>query len=187
MRKKTPWKSLLFLTIIYLTGTSSLLAQVTTATLSGIIKDASGAPLPAATVIIEFPDAGVRQTLTTKGDGRFTLANQRVGGPYKISVSHVGLQDALEQNIFLELGQNNFVEISMTNKSMELESVTVASSIGSKIFDNKRTGASTNISSTALRNLPTISRSADDYLRLAPLSFSHLQWSFFCRKEWAVQ
>ncbi|MBC7827198.1 MAG: carboxypeptidase regulatory-like domain-containing protein [Chitinophagaceae bacterium] len=168
MRKITLHKNNFFLTIIFLVSFSPMVAQVTTATISGIVKDASGAPLSAATVIIEFPDAGVKQTLTTKGDGRFTLANQRVGGPYKVSVSHVGQQDVVEQNIFLELGQNNFVEISMSNRSAELETVTVSTGIGSKIFDNKRTGASTNINNAALRNLPTISRSADDYLRLAP-------------------
>ena len=168
MRKVAPWHHYLLLTIIYLTVTSSLFAQVTTATLSGIVKDAAGVPLPSATVLIEFPDAGIKQTLITKGDGRFTLANQRVGGPYKVSVSHAGQQDVVEQNIFLELGQNNFVEISMINRTTQLETVTVSTNIGSKIFDNKRTGAATNISNTALRNLPTISRSADDYLRLAP-------------------
>ena len=172
MRKKTLCNNYFLLVIIFMTAITSTMAQVTTATLSGIVKDASGTLLPGATVFIEYPDAGVKQSITTKGDGRFTLANQRVGGPYRITVSHVGQQNIITQNIFLELGQNNFVEISMLNKSTELESVVVTSGIGSKIFDNKRTGASTNISNTALRNLPTISRSADDYLRLAPSASS---------------
>ena len=172
MRKKTLCNNYFLLVIIFMTAITSTMAQVTTATLSGIVKDAYGTLLPGATVFIEYPDAGVKQSITTKGDGRFTLANQRVGGPYRITVSHVGQQNTITQNIFLELGQNNFVEISMLNKSTELESVVVTSGIGSKIFDNKRTGASTNISNTALRNLPTISRSADDYLRLAPSASS---------------
>src|SRR5688572_23136922 len=109
MRTKSLLKSFLFWIIFFLATTSFLQAQVTTATLSGMVKDAAGAPLSSATVTIEYPDAGVKQTLTTKGDGRFTLANQRVGGPYRISVSHVGQQDVVEQNIYLELGQNNFV------------------------------------------------------------------------------
>lgn len=153
---------------IFITYSTYLLAQVTTATLSGLVKDASSGPLSGATVTIEFPDAGIKQTLTTKGDGRFTLPNLRVGGPYRISVSHVGQDDVVKENILLELGQNNFVEITMATRSAELEAVTISTGIGSKIFDNKRTGASTNISNTALRNLPTISRSADDYLRLTP-------------------
>ena len=55
----------------------------------------------------------------------------------------------------------------MQDKTTELTGVTV-SATGAKIFDNKRTGASTNISGRMLKELPTISRSADDYLRLAP-------------------
>lgn len=168
MRKRSLPKGFIFLMILFHLATIQLFSQVTTATLSGIVKDASGIPLSSATVTIEFPDAGVKQILTTRGDGRFTLANQRVGGPYKVSVSHVGQQDVVEGNIYLELGQNNFVEIAMTTRSTELETVTVSSGIGSRIFDNKRTGAATNINNAALRNLPTISRSADDYLRLAP-------------------
>src|SRR3954468_21246693 len=131
--RKSSFRATVFLIILCCDFYLPSVAQVTTATLSGIVKDAAGAPLPSATVLIEFPDAGVKQSLITKGDGRFTLANQRVGGPYKISVSHVGHQNTTTQNIFLELGQNNFVEISTVNKSTELEGVVVSTGIGSKI------------------------------------------------------
>jgi hypothetical protein len=142
-------------------------AQVTTATLTGIVRDANNAPLPGATVVVEFPDAGIKRSILTKSDGRFTLSNQRVGGPYRVTVSYVNFQPSTTDSIFLELGQNNYVEISMAERSAQLEGVTV-SATGSRIFDNKRTGASTNINRTVISNLPTISRSADDYLRLAP-------------------
>lgn len=87
-------------------------------------------------------------------------------------VTHLNNQPSTTENIYLELGQNNFIEISLTGKSAELERVTVGVT-GSRIFDSKRTGASTNISNTTLRNLPTISRSADDYLRLVPSASSN--------------
>jgi hypothetical protein len=141
-------------------------AQVTTATISGIVRSAKGEPLPSATVKVEYPNAGIRQMLTTRSDGRFTLANLRVGGPYKITVDHISHQSKVTDDIYLELGLNNTVEVSLEEKSMELTGVTV--SARSTIFDDKRTGASTNISSRQLRTLPTISRSADDFLRLAP-------------------
>src|SRR5688572_13281573 len=66
----------------------------------------------------------------------------------------------------LELGLNNTVDFSLQEKSTELGNVTVTAT--SRVFDSKRTGASTNISNRLLKELPTISRSADDYLRLAP-------------------
>ena len=143
-----------------------LSAQVTTATLSGTVKDSKGAALTGATVVIEYPDAGIRQSLTTRNDGRFTVPNLRVGGPYKVTVSHVGHQQSVTENILLELGLNNTLEVVMEQSAGELGGVTVISR--SKIFDNKRTGASTNISNRQLRSLPTINRSADDFLRLTP-------------------
>lgn len=144
---------------------NSLDAQVTTATLSGFVKSAKGEPLPGATVTVAFKDAGISITVTSKKDGHFTVPNLRVGGPYTITSSYVNLEPATTDNIFLELGQNNSVELTLTTKATELASVIVTSTKG---FDNKKTGASTNINSALLRGLPTISRSADDYLRLTP-------------------
>ena len=144
-----------------------------------------GAPLVSATVTVEFPEAGIKQSLITKSDGRFTVPNLRVGGPYKVTVDHVSYQQEVTQDIFLELGQNNSIEFVLKEKSQELETITVTA--GSTIFDNKRTGASTNINSRLLKALPTISRSADDYLRLHAFCISNLQWAFFCGTQRAVQ
>jgi hypothetical protein len=66
----------------------------------------------------------------------------------------------------LELGLNNTVDFSLQEKTTELGNVTVTAT--SRIFDSKRTGASTNISNRLIKALPTINRSADDYLRLTP-------------------
>lgn len=141
-------------------------AQVTTATLSGIVKNSKGAALGSANVLVEYPDAGIKLSLSTRGDGRFTVANLRVGGPYRVTVTHVGHQQSLTENILLELGLNNTLDIIMEENATQLGGVTVISR--SKIFDDKRTGASTNINNSMIKTLPTISRSADDYLRLTP-------------------
>ena len=77
-------------------------AQVTTATISGIVKDPQGKPLSGATVLIEFPDAGIRQSLVTKDDGRFTVPNLRVGGPYKVTIKHVSYSEKGSSDIFLD-------------------------------------------------------------------------------------
>jgi hypothetical protein len=145
-------------------------AQVTTATFNGMVQDNKGAALAAATVTIEFPDAGIKQTVTTKADGRFTVPNLRVGGPYKITINFVGYNTTVVNNIFLELGQNTPVEVTMEEKAGELKEVVIQG--GNRIFDNKRTGASTTINNRLIRSLPTINRSADDYLRLTPSASS---------------
>ncbi len=168
MKKFFPNQSwILFLGILFSLLSNQLSAQVTTATLSGTIKDSKGTGLEAATVTVEYPDAGIKQVLVTRSDGRFTIPNLRVGGPYRVTVDHVSHAQAVSENIFLQLGLNNTIDFTLQDKTTELSGVTVSAS-GAKIFDNKRTGASTNISSRLLKELPTISRSADDYLRLAP-------------------
>lgn len=151
---------LLTLTVLYTN------AQVTTATLSGIVKDQKGSGLASATVTVEYPDAGIKQLVVTKADGRYTVPNLRVGGPYRITVNHVSYKESVSENIFLELGLNNTVDFSLQEKTTELGNITVTAT--SRIFDNKRTGASTNISNRLIKALPTINRSADDYLRLTP-------------------
>lgn len=175
--RKYVQKSYALTLLIFLCCSTLTFSQVTTATLSGIVRDPKGVPLPAATVVIEWADAGFKQTLPTRGDGRFTVPYLRVGGPYTITVSFVNFQTSVTDNVFLELGQNNSVEIQMKEKAGELKEVTITSR--SAAFDNKKTGASMNINSRLIRSLPTISRSADDYLRLTPsASFTYNGLSF---------
>ncbi len=141
-------------------------SQVTTATISGKVTDASGKGLSGATVKIAYPNAGISKVTITQSNGSFLVPNLRVGGPYQVSVSYTGYQEKTEDNISLELGQNTAIDFNLTTTSVALDAVTVNSK--SRIFDNKRTGASTNITSRQLKSLPTISRSADDFTRLTP-------------------
>ena len=124
--------------IFFLASSLSSFSQVTTATLGGTVKNEKGEPLPGATVKIELPDAGINYTLITKGDGRFTVPNLRVGGPYKVTVSFVNYQPSVTNELFLELGQHNTLNLVLSEKSTEFTAVVVTGQ--SRIFDNKRTG-----------------------------------------------
>src|ERR1044072_3418379 len=121
MKKGTTTSKYVITLLFFVLCSGTLFSQVTTATLSGLVKDPKGNPLPAASVLIEFPDAGIRQVLATHGDGRFTVPNLRAGGPYKVTVTFVNYQPSVTDNVFLELGQNNSVEIRLEEKAAELE------------------------------------------------------------------
>lgn len=179
MKRPKPLGSLLaFLLCLFL---SPSFAQVTTATVSGTVTDAAGKPLPSATVVIEFPNAGISKTILTQSNGSFLLPNLRVGGPYKVTVSYSGYQTKTENDIVLELGQNTAVDFTLEANATTLAEVTVSGR--SKIFDNQRTGASTNISSRQIRQLPTISRSADDYTRLTPSASATINGTSFAGRN----
>lgn len=141
-------------------------AQVTTATLSGIVRNEAGQPLPGATVRVAFTDAGINKGLITKSDGSFVVPNLRVGGPYTVTVSFTGYGTENATGIYLTLGQNTALDLRLTETAGKLNEVVISGR--STIFNDQRTGASTNISSVQIRQLPTISRSADDYLRITP-------------------
>jgi hypothetical protein len=150
-----------------LAAVTPVYSQVTTATLSGTVSSQQDSKaLSGATVEIVFAEAGIKKTVPTSTNGSFVVPNLRVGGPYVVTVTYTGFQAKKEENIFLELGQNTALEIIMEPSGNTLAGVTLTSK--SKVFDNQRTGASTNISSRQIRSLPTISRSADDFTRLTP-------------------
>ncbi len=156
-------------------------SQVTTATISGTVSGTDGKALPSATVHIEFPNAGINKTIVTQSNGTYLLPNLRVGGPYKVTVSYTGYQSKSENEIVLELGQNTAVDFKLDAAAATLEGVTVTGR--SRIFDNQRTGASTNISSRQIRQLPTISRSADDYTRLTPSASATINGTSFAGRN----
>src|SRR5260370_16894995 len=118
-------------------------AQVTTATLSGVVTGQRGNTLPGATVLVAFTDAGISKLLMTKTDGSFVLPNLRVGGPYTITVSYAGYSPKVHSNIYLNLVHNTFLEVRLAEISANLKEVVVTGR--SPIFDDSRTGASTQI------------------------------------------
>ena len=141
-------------------------AQVTTSTVGGTVSDNEGKPLAGATVEVTFSDAGIKRNSITKTSGTWLVPNLRVGGPYSVTVSFTGYKPKTENNVYLELGQTTAVDFKLEPVSTNLGEVVVKAK--SKVFNENRTGASVNISSNQIRQLPTISRSADDYTRLTP-------------------
>ena len=156
-------------------------AQVTTATLSGTILSSENKPLAGASVKIVYAEAGISKTILTKSNGSFLVPNLRVGGPYSVTVSFVGYTEKTTDNIMLDLGQNTSIDFMLEPTVGNLAGVTVTGR--SKIFDNQHTGASTNISSRQLKQLPTISRSADDFTRLTPSASSTINGTSFAGRN----
>jgi hypothetical protein len=138
---------------------------VTTAAISGMVTDSKGEPLAGATVIAVHLPSGTEYGVATLSSGRFNMPAVRIGGPYKITVSFLGFQDFVQENVTLSLGQNFDFKAALVETGLELGEVVVTASA---IFNQDRTGASTNINSTQLQRLPTLSRSFTDMTRLTP-------------------
>lgn len=151
------------------TGSNHLMAQgVTTSAIKGLVLDSKGQPLPGATVVATHLPSGTTYGNATRDNGQFDLLNMRIGGPYEIKVSFVGYDTFVQNNVQLVLGKTFETRIALSEGSgQKLDEVVVKGNRDGQINPD-RTGAVTNISSTAIRTLPTISRSQEDFTRLTP-------------------
>ena len=142
-------------------------AQVTTSTVTGVVKDENAQSLPNANVIAVHQPSGSKYGGIANFDGRFRLNNMKIGGPYTITISYVGYQTYEIKGINLELGETFDIEVALQPEANSLDEVTITVS-DDQTFSNKRTGKSTQITSKDIKRLPTISRSAQDFTRLEP-------------------
>jgi hypothetical protein len=110
---------------LILFSTTTIFSQVTTATLSGIVKNKKNEALSNATVNVQFTEAGIQLNVLANSAGQFTIPNLRVGGPYKITASYINYETGSVDNVFLELGQNNFVDLVLEEKAKELSGIVV--------------------------------------------------------------
>ncbi len=147
----------------------SLYAQVTTSSITGTVRDAKGEPLIGATVKAVHVPSGSVYAASTNTDGRFNMANMRIGGPYTIDVSYIGYQTQTITDVSLRLGNPYSLNAALNETGTTLQEVSVTGE-RSQIFNAARTGAATNVTSEQITTLPSISRSLTDFTRLTPQS-----------------
>ncbi|MGN7723150.1 TonB-dependent receptor [Chitinophaga sp. 22620] len=140
-------------------------AQVTTSGLNGTIKDATQG-LPGATVKATHLPSGTVYGTTTQPDGRYTIPNMRAGGPYRVEVSFIGYSAQTFNDIQLKLGVFYKLDATLESGSQQLQEVTVSGQRGGIINPNN-SGTAVNISRTQIENLPTVTRSVQDFARLS--------------------
>ncbi len=169
-------KKYLFLTffILILSVLSvNLLGQgVTTAAISGFVSDKDGNSLPGANVIAVHEPSGTRYGAVTRENGVYNLSNLKIGGPYTVTISYVGFNKYIVENIYLNIGQNLKIDAQLVSESVELGELVVT---GEKdnVLNGTRTGAETFINPDEVVALPSIKRSTRD-LTNPPLIYTTL-------------
>ncbi len=162
-------KQLLGALAVVVLSSHTLFAQVTGATITGQVTDDGGESLVGVTVVATHTPSGTSYGAITRGDGRFTMANLRVGGPYTVSTTYTGYEGKKTEGLMLSVGQKLPLNVTLKSSSTTLGEVVVTAT-SDPVLNSERTGASTNISRLQISNLPTISRSAADYTRLSPMA-----------------
>jgi hypothetical protein len=146
-------------------------AQVTTATLTGFAKDDSGSGIPGANVVATHEPTGTTYGSVTLTDGKFVITNMRVGGPYKVTISFVGYETQTYEDITLKLGEPYVLNHVMKEAGTQLDEI-VVTSVEDAVMNSSRNGTMTNVGTRQIMNMPSISRSMNDMIRMTPQASS---------------
>jgi hypothetical protein len=155
---------LFILTCIMLGITGVANAQITSAVISGKIVDQKGQTIPGVSVMAVNTSTGTKYGSQTNIDGRYSIPNMNPGGPYVITATFIGYKKEERTNINLILGGSTF-NFVMVDESKTLSEVKIKGSVGPT-----KTGAGVGINQGQIRNLPSISRSLQDFTRITPQS-----------------
>lgn len=164
----TPLRWLAAVLVLSMLASSLVFAQgVTTGALNGKVTSKTGEALPGVNVIAVHEPSGTTYGTSTRGDGRYTLPNMRVGGPYTVTASIVGYQKQTKEEIYLQLAQTLNLDFSLAEEAVAGQEVVIVAERPT-ILNASRTGAATSVATDAIAKLPTISRVIGDFTRLTP-------------------
>ncbi len=146
---------------------------LTTGGIAGVVTSAQKQPVGGASVIAIHEPSGTTYEATTRADGRYSIPNMRVGGPYTIQVVFVGgggtaFAPQTRENITVNLGVNTDIDVNVEGISVT-EEVTVSAQTD-PVFASSRTGAATSLAREELATLPTITGRLESMTRLSPQS-----------------
>jgi outer membrane receptor protein involved in Fe transport len=137
-------------------------AQTETAQITGTIFDPSGAAVPNAGVIIKSMDTGMVRNVTTSASGEYIVTNL-LPGLYAVAATSPGFAQ-VQQRVTLTVGGKAMVDLHLEiGKATQVIEVTE-----SAVQVNTETQTlATNVSETQIRELPSLTRNAYDFVATA--------------------
>jgi hypothetical protein len=137
-------------------------AQVSGATLSGLVTDEQGGPVANATISIKNAGTGVAREVTSNTDGIYSAPNL-LPGEYEVTVTATGFQTLTEKGITLTVGGQQSL-----NLVMKVGALSQTVEVNAAIPDIQTTSStvSSTVDSTTMRELPLNGR---DWTSLATL------------------
>jgi hypothetical protein len=147
--------------VLLLVSTAS--AQVDRATLTGTVRDASGAVVPGATVVARNAATGVPSETVTDAQGNYLIGGL-IPGSYAVEVQLAGFQKSTGK-ADLEVGQRGRLDFALSVGTVEQTVVVQASS---PIINTEQATLGSVIPQSQVANLPLSIRNWDDLLALVP-------------------
>ena len=167
---KQAFKSVL-LSVAAMLFVVSAAAQVTTSSFGGHVTDKDGAVAGATVIAIYQPTSSTYYALTDK-NGNYRINNVTPGGPYTVTISMLGYRSDENKNLYAPLGETLVVDSVLEEDSINLDAAVFVADGNLSNMNIHRSGAGTSVSQGTMRNLPTVSRSLNDVMKLTPQASS---------------
>jgi hypothetical protein len=156
------------LSLIFAAFTMVGFGQITTSTISGVVKNEKKEVLAGATIHATHTPTGTEYKTTTNKSGVYVLPAVRVGGPYVIHASFVGFRKGEEVDVNTQLGVTSNVDFVLTDEAKALKEVVVVGT-KSNIFSKEKTGAAQQFGRRELTTIPiTGARTIDGITKYNP-------------------
>ena len=101
----------LFLLLCALLSLVNVVAQVTTASLRGVIVNSSNEVLVGATVVLSHLQTGREYAVVSGVDGRYALHGVRPASGYVLEVSYVGFESKRVESLMLKVGESRQLDV----------------------------------------------------------------------------
>ena len=159
--------TVLFL-LIWFASAAAIRAQVTTGTISGTVRDRSGAVLPGVKVAILNEDTGISRDATSDAGGRYSATSLSLGN-YKVSASLEGFQTQVRSGIVLTVGREALVDIELNVGAV---SQTVEVTGEAPLVQTAEAAVGYLVADKTIRDLPLNGRDVTQLILLNPGVFS---------------
>src|SRR5262249_19531031 len=106
------WRAVIVLSAVVMMGSAVVEAQSATAMLGGTVRDASGAPVAGASVVLSSRTTGLTRSAVTNQVGAYVL-NQLPPGTYSVEVTLSGFSPRTVSELVLEVGQWRTLDLSL--------------------------------------------------------------------------
>ncbi len=143
--------------------------QVVGATLTGVVRDSSGAALTGASVTVRQIETGATRSLATDSEGRFFAPSLPVGS-YKIRVEHDGFAATEQSGITLTVGQSLQLNLVLGVATVQQAVEVTTDGTGVNITTQQTAGL---VDERQVKELPLNGRSYDELLTLNPATVNY--------------
>ncbi len=152
-----------FLCLVLIFG-GQLYGQVSSGSLTGVVKDPSGAVVPGAKITLTDVGKQFDYTYTTDNEGRYIL-RPLPPSTYKLKVEASGFSTYVQDNIVIAVSQSTSIEVSM---QVGAGTQTIEVSAAAALLSTQDGATGQELNRRFINDLPLLGRGVYDLANLAP-------------------